>query len=199
MLNYGRLVQFGNIFQLSLKCDVEKLKKEISQFEFCQYNPDKDVPRYGLSVTSLDGEMNGADLDTLIDKDLRELDFTVPTEVYYKSEEVRKLVDPFKPWLGRTHFLNIKNGGYFPPHRDSKGKNQHAFRVIVPISDFNPPYHYMIHDNKILHLNLGCAYFMNTNIPHCDFSFSDETLMLVMNVKSCEESHEVILENLKEM
>ena len=34
--------------------------------------------------------------------------FTTLTDVYHKSKEVQKLVDPFKPWLCRTHFLNFK-------------------------------------------------------------------------------------------
>ena len=34
-------------------------------FDFAQYNPRKDIKRYALSITSLRGEVNGIDLDSL--------------------------------------------------------------------------------------------------------------------------------------
>ena len=63
-----------------------------------------------------------------------------------KSKEVQKLVDPWKPWLCRTHFLNFKKGGYFPPHIDSyKFGEQKFIRLIVPIKKCNPSFLYFVY------------------------------------------------------
>lgn len=196
MLTYERILSYGNIIQLKLKCDVKKLVQEISKFKFKQYNPDKDINRYGLSVTSLNGEINGIDLDTLRNKPYDELSFRQKTEVYYSSKELQKLVDPFDKWLCRTHFLNIKKGGYFPPHRDEVSSNQKAFRIIVPLVDFNPPQHFFIVQNQIVSLNEGYAYFVNTNLEHGVFSYSNDTLMLIMNIEACNDSYETVLRNM---
>ena len=116
-------------------------RKEIKDFEWKQYNPRKEINRYGLSVTSSDGTRNGIDLDSLYEYNREnntkfdEDSFKTFTDVYYKSEEVQKLVEPFKPWLWRTHFLNFRKGGYFPPHRDKRtSKEQKSMRLLVPIS-----------------------------------------------------------------
>jgi len=198
-MNYERVLSYGNIFQLGLQCDPQKLRKEIANFSFAKYNPNKDINRYGLSITSLDGEMNGPDLDTLNGKDYDELDFTELTEVYYKSKEAQKIIEPFLPWLGRTHFLNIKKGGYFPPHRDEVSGKQEAFRIIVPLHHFNPPHNYMIYNDEVVRLNEGYAYFMNTNIVHGNFSFSNDTLMMIMNIKANKFSFKELLKNMHDI
>lgn len=192
-MNYERLLSYGNVFQLDIEIDSKKIQEDISRFNFAQYNPNTNINRYGLSVTSLDGELNGEDLDTLKFSDYDELSFKQLTEVYYSSSEIKKVVDPFKKFLGRTHFLNIKKGGYFPPHRDELSLSQKSFRVIVPIRHFNPPNNYFMYDRSLLQLQEGYAYFLNTNVEHCDFSFSDECLILVANIECCEDSIETVL------
>ena len=59
MVNYSEFLTYGDFIPLSLRCDVNKLFKEIKDFKFSQYNPRKNIPRYGLSITSIDGKVNG--------------------------------------------------------------------------------------------------------------------------------------------
>ena len=67
-MNYERLLSYGHVIQLQQNLDCTRLLDEIQEFEFAPYNPrKKNNPRYGLSITSLDGELNGPDLDSLID------------------------------------------------------------------------------------------------------------------------------------
>lgn len=191
-MNYERLLTYGNLIPLELKLDERKVKEEIAGFEFTQYNKSKPSnPRYGLSITSEDGRHDGRDLDSLHELSVREkkmyteMDFVQPTEVYKTSKEVQKVCEPFKEGLGRTHFLSLKTGGYFPPHRDDRGTaSQDTFRIIVPIQDCNPPQCYFILEGKPLHFEPGRAYFMNTNLTHSVFSFSESNLMIVMNVSA---------------
>tara|TARA_B100000214_G_scaffold350601_1_gene304394 strand:+ start:4614 stop:5231 length:618 start_codon:yes stop_codon:yes gene_type:complete len=195
MIEYNNLLSFGDVLTLNYSGNCSKILKDIKEFEWKQYNPRRAINRYGLSVTSLDGKLNGIDLDSMYQYNkihnttYNELSFKTPTEVYYKSEETQKLIEPFKPWLCRTHFLNIKKGGYFPPHRDWRSiEKQPSFRILVPIKDCNPNKLYFIYDGKILNFNYGVPYFVNTNKEHCIFSFSDTSVMLVMNIQCTKES-----------
>ena len=181
---YNDLLSYGDFIQLNNSCNSKELLEEIKDFEWIKYNRRKNINRYGLSITSSDGTRNGVDLDSLWElskeegKIYDEDNFTTLTDVYHKSKEVQKLVDPFKPWLCRTHFLNFKKGGYFPPHIDSYRFGEQKFL-------------------RLLNFNRGYTYFLNTNKKHAIFSFNDESIMLVMNIKICKESvkkiHELMM------
>ena len=201
---YNDLLTYGDFIQLKNSCNSKELLEEIKDFVWYKYNPRKNVERCGLSVTSEDGKLTGKDLDSLYEyskemgKIYDEDDFTTFTDVYYKSKQVQKLVDPFKPWLCRTHFLNFRKGGYFPPHIDNRGKHGKQFiRLLVPIRKCNPSFLYFMYEDKLLNFNRGYTYFLNTNKKHAIFSFSDDSTMLVMNIKCCQESidkiHELML------
>ena len=192
---YNNLLSFGDVIELRLQCNVSKLLDNIKTFDWKQYNPRKQINRYGLSVTSLDGSMNGIDLDSIAEYNkenntsYNEASFKTFTEVYHKCDETKKLVEPFKPWLWRTHFLNFRRGGYFPPHRDMrKVDEQESFRILVPLKCCNPPSLYFMYEDKPLHFNMGSAYFVNTNKMHSIFSFEDMAYMLVMNVQCTDDS-----------
>ena len=62
---YNNLLTFGDIIELDLSCDTSQLINNISKYEWLKYNPRKDINRYGLSVTSLDGKLTGIDLDSI--------------------------------------------------------------------------------------------------------------------------------------
>ena len=188
---FTNLLTYGDVIELDLTCNSMKLLEEIKDFEWKRYNPRKNIPRYGLSVTSEDGKLTGKDLDSLYELSketgtiYNEDSFTTLTDVYYKSKQVQKLVEPFKPWLCRTHFLNFKKGGYFPPHIDNRTLDKTQFlRILVPIKKVKPSYMYFIHDGNILNFNRGSAYFVNTNKVHSIFSFNNDCTMLVMNLKA---------------
>ena len=198
---YSDLLTYGDFIQLKNSCNSKELLEEIKDFEWIQYNPRKNVNRYGLSITSNDGSLNGEDLDSLYEYSKEkgricdEDEFTTLTDVYYKSKEVQKLVDPFKPWLCRTHFLNFRKGGYFPPHVDFRGtKGKQFIRLLVPIKKCNPSWLYFMYEDKLLNFSRGYTYFLNTNKKHAIFSFDDDSIMLVMNIKVCKESIDKILD-----
>ena len=198
---YNNLLTFGDIIELNINCNTDKLLKNILKFEWLKYNPRKDINRYGLSVTSLDGQITGIDLDSLYEYNnennttYSEASFKTFTDVYNKCDETKKLIEPFKPWLWRTHYLNFRKGGYFPPHRDMrKIGEQQSFRILVPIKSCNPPNLYFTYEDKPLHFNMGNAYFVNTNKMHSIFSFSNNAYMLVMNVECNEDTIKKVME-----
>ena len=97
---YNNLLSFGDVIELRLQCNVSKLLDNIKPFDWKQYNPRKQINRYGLSVTSLDGSMNGIDLDSIAEYNkenntsYNEASFQTFTEVYHKCDETKKLVEP---------------------------------------------------------------------------------------------------------
>lgn len=154
------------------------------------YQPHKLGNRYGLSVTSLDGGFSGEpDLYSLREyrdrtgKNYNEIDFKTRTNVVEFIPELNPLLDFFEPGLGRTHFLRLDKGGFFPPHRDNGAVLQtDTFRIIVPINNFGINDMKWVHEEELLNLTLGQVYFLNTSKLHSLFSFVDNCLMLVLNV-----------------
>ena len=86
-----------------------------------KYTP-KDVNRWGLSITSLDGGLfYVSDLDSLYEynkehnTNYTEKDFNKPTPVL--NEQLKNLLAPWEGHYYRTHFLKFGPGG-FSSHRD---------------------------------------------------------------------------------
>ena len=196
---YSDLCLFGDVIPLSMRCDAKKLLNEVKDFNRMQYNPRKDIKRNGLSITSLDGELNGIDLDSITEYNSQnntsynEMSFTQFTDVYFSSEEIKKIVQPFKDYIGRTHIIELDIGGFFPPHRDWPvySQNQQSLRILIPLKNCNPPDMYFTYDENTLFFEHGRAYFINTNKMHSLFSFSGSSF-IVCNVKACEEVYTII-------
>jgi len=198
-MSYNSLLSFGDLIPLKLKCDVKKLFDETEEFVYLKYNPRKDIERYGLSITSLDGSLNGIDLDSIKEynkennTEYDELSFNKFTKVYHTSSEIQKIVEPFKNHIGRSHILSLQEGGYFPPHRDLPVyvEQQNSLRILVPLKGCNPPDMYFMYEDKPLHFEHGRAYFLNTNKSHNLFSFKGSN-MIVLNIKTNEEVYKII-------
>jgi hypothetical protein len=198
-MSYNSLLSFGDLIPLKLKCDVKKLFDETEEFVYLKYNPRKNIERYGLSITSLDGSLNGIDLDSIKEynkennTEYDELSFNKFTKVYHTSSEIQKIVEPFKNHIGRSHILSLQEGGYFPPHRDLPVyvEQQNSLRILVPLNGCNPPDMYFMYEDKPLHFEHGRAYFLNTNKSHNLFSYKGSN-MIVLNIKTNEEVYKII-------
>ena len=203
MFNYEHLALLGNCYPLKIcfkSNSSQNIVKEIEdKFEFVKYNPRKDIDRWGLPLTSLDGGMSGIpDLDSLLEYNnenntsLKEADFSTPTPAY---EYFKEVLDPFKLWLGRTHVLKINPGGYFPPHRDAHDLK--TFRLIVPLQNVEPPNVNFIVEDKILNLEMGRMHFVDTIKMHYLFNTSKKpTYWIVINVKTTPDAVKKVLRNL---
>ena len=203
MTDYYKLLSFGDVIELSIGVNPDKLLDEIDGFEWSQYNPRKANNRLGLSITSSDGSFNKIDLDSLYEYNLengtryRETAFKTRTDVYDASKEIQKVIDVFGEHVCRSHLINMKTNGSFPPHRDWRRIDiQETFRVLVPLQFCNPNDMYFMYEDKPLHFNHGKAYFINTNKNHSVFSFSDNAIFIVINVEVNADSLDIILDNM---
>jgi len=198
-MSYNSLLSFGDLIPLKIKCDVNRLFNEVKDFTYSQYNPRKDISRYGLSITSLDGKLGGVDLDSIKEYNKEnntnydELSFKEFTDVYFASKEIQKVCHPFLGHIGRSHILHLDEGGFFPPHRDLPVyvEQQNSLRILVPLKGCNPPELYFMYEDKPLHFEHGRAYFLNTNKAHNLFAFKD-SYMIVLNIETNETVYKII-------
>ena len=198
------LSNLGDVVPLNFNIDIEQLRKELEYFkdEWKQYNPRKPNARQGLSITSLDGKLSGIpDLDSLIEYNnlnnvrIKEVDINVRTPVAEKIESIKPLLNIFDT-LGRSHFIRLNRGGFFPPHRDSKLLNTSCFRVITLCHNCNRNEFNFIYEDRLLNLKPGIPYFINTRKVHSVFSYVDDSVQCVLNVPLTEENYKAISRNL---
>jgi len=203
---YNYLTAYGTVVetQFRLKNPHAYVQWTEENFDYVRYNPRKDVNRWGLSLTSLDGRMNGIpDLDSLSEYNIEhgtkytERDFVTLTEAYNYTELV-ELLAPIQKHLFRSHILRINSGGFFPPHRDYRGMNFNSFRIIIPLQGCNPPALTFIVDDKIINWEHGGLYFVDTAKIHYLFNASFEPrYMAVFNVDLNKDTIEFVTKNLR--
>jgi len=199
---YDSLIRYGDCYRLNITGDPDNFLNNITKFkdDWKPYNPRKNIKRYGLSITSLDGGLSGIpDIDSVREYNLknnvrlREPDFKTKTPVYPHAAE---WLDLFKNDLGRTHVIKMPIGGCFPPHRDDYAIENDSFRLFIPLKNCKYPQMFFILDNKILNFDHGCVYFINTCKEHTVFTVSDESTFIVANIILSERSVETVLNNL---
>ena len=176
MFNFS---EYEDVIEFKFNLDQEI---DLSTLNWVQYNPRKPINRYGCSITSLNGNDSGIpDLDSLKEfnqlhqTSFDELSFTMPTA---HSEPFKSFLNTFK--CGRSHYLKLENGGFFPWHRDN---DQKTFRIIYTISGCEQNDLVWLEDEKLLSLRDKRWYYINTKKKHCLLSFS-QSVFAVFNVVS---------------
>jgi hypothetical protein len=195
MLKVYDIHQYGDFYKLSYYLNTNKILKTLEDFEskWSHYNPKKEhIPREGLCVFNYSGKCGpGPALDSLKEYNLihntniGESDCNKPTELFWQSKELQEFFEPLVGSVVRTHFLRLKPGGFFPPHRDHTRGVQNSFRIIVPIYNCQPPHSNFILEDKILYMEHGHPYVINTTKLHWLFNADaeDNQIWLVINAK----------------
>ena len=124
---------------LKWEIDLGWFKKEIKAYD------DKWVPylrregvvnnREGLCVVGLPGDdpwdsLSMPEAIRRAGRELCELDFNTPTQLYHDLKSLHPVLDYWKP-LGRSMIVNTGAGGWFPPHKDQPILNRESFRVAA--------------------------------------------------------------------
>ena len=169
-----------------------------------QYNSKKPhIKRMGLSITSLDGLLTGhPDLDSVKEYNeihglkLDEPDFNKKTAVVNASPSLVTITSKFAS-LGRSHFIKFGAGGFFPYHRDGNFRlPAKSFRVFALVKGSNKSDFVWLQEDKRLELIERKWYAINTFKEHSVFSFSDDTMIAVLNIPVCEENINVIIDHM---
>ena len=197
-----KLISLGHIIPLDRYISFQEVKKTISTYQkhFKPYNPRKSgYNRYGLSLTSKDGDFSGVpDLDSLYeynklnDTEFDEPDFREWTPLFKSCKSLKSAMEPFHNCIGRSHILRLDKGGFFPPHRDL---SQTSFRLFISLCESPQDYVFILDEKKVF-FQPHQVYFINTLLSHSLFSFTDESLFVVFNIDLNEESIEAVFNNL---
>ena len=200
---YTRLHTMGDWLELQ-DFDSKQIMRDLDSWknEWKPYNRNKPNNRFGLSITSLDGGLGGIpDLDSLYEynkingTDVKNHDIKTLTPVYDSSSELQKIIEPWKPWLGRCHFLKLNAGGYFPEHYDIN-KLDYAYDEIRLIGFVNKSSKYtlkFLYEDKLLAVQDGSLYWFNANKRHSVFSMTDDCIMIVFCLKFDEKLFETVI------
>jgi len=200
---YDCLARYGNCYALKDWISPHEVMEKLSDYEdsWVQYNPRKNIPREGLSITSLDGGLSGIpDLDSVREYNVKN-NLLLDETSFNKTTELWPIVEPvlsrFKNHLGRTHFIKMHQTGCFPTHRDFYYREIKSFRLFIPLYNCNPPYTYFILDNQILNFEHGQVYFLETCKEHTVFTCDTESLFVVANIILDEKSVDLVLDNMQ--
>jgi len=203
-----QIYQYGDQTQLKVKLNAERLLKELSQFNdnWSQYNELKPwIQRQGLCILNERGQTGpGPALNSIHEWNTKhntnytEFSFNKPTEVYKASTEIQNVFKDILPYSFRSHFLKLKPGGFFPPHRDHKGQNQNLFRLIIPIVNCNPSSTRFMIEDRTLHWEYGYMYVVNTTKLHTLFNCNTtkDSIWLVINASVCEQMVDFVNDNI---
>ena len=203
---YSILTAYGTVYKINSQMNnvQQFVNWTENTFKYVQYNPRKDIKRYGLSITSLDGGLSGRpDLDSLPEYNREnntlfdEKHFRTFTPVY-EHEDLKQVLEPLKNNIFRSHILKLDQGGFFPPHRDIRGMNFNSFRLIIPLQNMGLPSLTFVVDNVMQNWELGCMHFVDTAKMHYLFNSSlDPSYMIVLNIDLNEDTVKYVTNNLR--
>ena len=140
---FNTLTAYGDQIGFHTELDENIILNQLQAFyyDWAEYNPRTTTVnnRWGLSITNHNGELGaGPDLDSLHqyneehNTNYNEEDFIVKTPVY---DIFKNYFAPFEQWLFRCHIIQLRPGGYFPPHVDNHGKTIKSFRLFIPLKN----------------------------------------------------------------
>ena len=204
---WNSLTQLGDQVKTKWCIAHHAVENQLEQFndKWCPYNAKKDTHnnRWGLPVTSHTGDvMDNYHLNSFgymqkyHDVEMKEENFTTPTEVYHAIPGIANLVDTFSPDIGRVHLLKVNKGGFFPPHRDYPGVAPEYFRLLCVFGRCSPEHYVQMIDGKPMYPESGYVYLTNFQLDHSVFSFSDNLYSLILTVKLNQRTYDLVMKNL---
>jgi hypothetical protein len=166
---------------IELDLPVNNLLINLDNLNWVPYNYRKNnFKRFGCSITSLDGNDSGIpDLDSILEynqihnTNYNEKDFNKPTK---HSTPFSDMLTKFS--VGRSHFIKLDVGGFFPWHRDT---DNNTFRIIYTIKGCSPIDFVWLENDRIIPLDNSKFYYINTKKKHSVFSFSG-SIFAVFNI-----------------
>jgi hypothetical protein len=184
------LLNLGPFEPLNIRIDLGKYMQEIKQFDadWVNYLPRTDRPnnRKAMTLMSLPGKTHRentslAESSYAAGRQLSELEFDTPTDVYKSCTSLSSVLDQWQP-LGRSMIVRCDTGGYFVPHRDATSMPRDCFRLVAFLNNCGPlQYDWLMDDRKML-IQPGQLYYVNTRLTHRTISWVDNSHHLILNV-----------------
>lgn len=188
---------------LTFKPDLQKFKDEIKLWEdeWAPYLQREGQPnnRYGLLLTGLEGDepRSGSSLPEAWerhgDKNILDIDFKHPTELYDSLESIKPLLDYFSP-LGRTYLLRMGPGSFFPPHKDDIHISRKTFRIAGFLGGADAKNFIWTIDGQRVNITNGDIAYINTQKTHATAVWNSEwSYHLIMSIPKTWENVQKLL------
>lgn len=205
-LMWNGLCNMGNVVKLKFSFDTNKTLHQLEKFKdnWCPYNVKKDKVnnRWGLPLTSHSGDIldnyhlnSFGYMQKYHDVEMKEENFNTPTQAYQELTELSPIIEKFRPDIGRVHLLRVDQGGFFPPHRDFVGYVPEYFRLLAVFGKCTPENYVQMIDGKPFYPEPGHLYFINFQLDHSVFSFSDGLHSLILTVRLNDRTYDLISKN----
>ena len=174
--SYFLISNIGKIAKLKFKFHAN-MDEIVKKYHWVKYNPRSNkqhIPRFGMSLTSLDGQMypyTTPDLDSLKEYNqennttYNDFSFTLKTPLWYDLS-LDEYFNDIKDDIKRSHLIMLPPGGYFPYHRDGLKESNLTFRIILTLKNCHKNNLCFILDNQVLNLQNNCFYYINTRLEH---------------------------------
>jgi hypothetical protein len=184
------LLNLGNFEPLNIHVDLNKYMQEIAQFDndWVDYLPRTDRPnnRQAMTLMSLPGKTHKentslAEASYAANRQLSELEFTQPTDVYKSCTSLNSVLDQWQP-LGRSMIIKCNTGGYFVPHRDAPSMPRDCFRLVAFLNNCGSLQYDWLMDDRKMYIHPGQLYYVNTRMTHRTISWVDNSQHLILNV-----------------
>ena len=184
------LLNLGMFEPLNITIDLNKYMQEIAQFDndWVNYLPRTDRPnnRKAMTLMSLPGKTHKentslAEASYAARRQLSELEFNSPTDVYKSCTSLSSVLDQWQP-LGRSMIIRCDTGGYFVPHRDLPSMPRDCFRLVAFLNNCGPLQYDWLMDDRKMYIQPGQLYYVNTRMTHRTISWVDNSQHLILNV-----------------
>jgi hypothetical protein len=190
MANELALLNLGNFEPLNIHIDTGKYMQEISQFDndWVNYLPRTDRPnnRKALTLMALPGKSHKentslAEASYAAGRQLSELEFNTPTDVYKNCSSLSSVLEQWQP-LGRSMIIRSDTGGYFVPHRDAPSMPRECFRLVAFLNNCGPLQYDWLMDDRKMNIQQGQLYYVNTRMTHRTISWVNDSHHLILNI-----------------
>jgi len=184
------LLNLGPFEPLNMFINLGQYMQEIKQFDtdWVDYLPRTDRPnnRKAMTIMSLPGKTHKentslAEASYAAGRQLSELEFNTPTDVYRSCTSLSSVLDQWQP-LGRSMIIRCDTGGYFVPHRDAPSMPRDCFRLVAFLNNCGPLQYDWLMDDKKMYIQPGQLYYVNTRLTHRTISWVDNSHHLILNV-----------------
>jgi hypothetical protein len=204
LANEVALLNLGPFEPLNIWIDLNKYYQEIKQFDndWVDYLKRTDRPnnRRAITLMALPGKTHKentslAEASYAAGRQLSELEFNQPTDVYRACTSLQPFLDSWQP-LGRTFIVQSNTGGYFVPHRDHPSMPRECFRLIVFLNNCGPLQYDWLMDDRKMNIQMGQVYYVNTRMTHRTISWVDNSQHLILNIPFTTENVAKVIANL---
>jgi hypothetical protein len=204
LANEVALLNLGPFEPLNFHINLSQYLQEIKQFDndWVNYLPRTDRPnnRRAMTLMALPGKTHKentslAEASYAAGRQLSELEFDQPTDVYRACASLHSFLDQWQP-LGRTFIVQSNTGGYFVPHRDHPSMPRECFRLIVFLNNCGPLQYDWLMDDRKMNIQMGQVYYVNTRMTHRTISWVDNSQHLILNIPFTTENVAKVIANL---